>query len=312
MPTCTSSLPSSRACLSLLLFCLQHNALMLPLPLPAGPNSNDEPPAFPDDSEHYDPEVTTSSILQESCRVVLMQQLAVPQSVETAVASDALSVHICGARPTCAHAHAACTFVTQHHAVCSTRLDRCCVALYSAAPLQEAVRSLKQHWVEVRQFDTAQRMQRVSRYSERLKAVTNPGLAPAAVNMVVTQALIAQHQQQQASQGFPSLQAALMLQQQQQGPGTLPAVSAALQMNAAGQLLLHQGLAAQQQQPEQQSHSMQPQRQQHAQAGRAVQQEQDKDLQQDAQPQQLQQQIKQEEQEQQDDIVAEQAEAVAG
>jgi hypothetical protein len=35
----------------------QHNALVLPRPLPHGPNSNDEPPAFPDDSEHYDPEV---------------------------------------------------------------------------------------------------------------------------------------------------------------------------------------------------------------------------------------------------------------
>jgi hypothetical protein len=142
------------------------------------------------------------------------------------------------------------------------------VTLHSNTALpQEAVRSLKQHWVQVRQFDTAQRLQRVARYSERLKAVTNPALAPAAVNMVVTQALIAQ---QQASQGFPSLQAALVLQQQQQqhGSATLPPGSAALQMNANGQVLLQQGLAAQQQQqqqqqPEQQSQDMQQHGQQH-------------------------------------------------
>ncbi|WIA23046.1 hypothetical protein OEZ86_009961 [Tetradesmus obliquus] len=41
-----------------------HNALVLPRPLPHDDNINDDPPAFPDDSEHYDPEEAVKSLKQ--------------------------------------------------------------------------------------------------------------------------------------------------------------------------------------------------------------------------------------------------------
>lgn len=70
-----------------------------------------------------------------------------------------------------------------------------CPWIVVSLTLQEAVRALKRHWVNVRKYDTAQRLQNLDRFKDRMKALTTSGVTP--VNAAAVQQLLVQQQQQQ-------------------------------------------------------------------------------------------------------------------